>query len=79
MPVGCSRLVYDSFAVVANREWNTPIREPWNPVIKHVLHGVDHHVRLYLATGDVWHLKQASLLRGYVVALKEWINQQERG
>ena len=65
------------FSVVAKREWNTPIRDPWNPVIKEALHGVDHHVRLYLATGDAWHLKQADLLRGYVVALKEWINRQE--
>ena len=46
-------------------------------MIKEALHGVDNHVRLYLTTGDVWHLKQADLLRGYVVALKEWINQQE--
>jgi len=38
---------------------------------------VDNHVRLYLATGDAWHLGQANLLRSYVVALKEWINQQE--
>jgi hypothetical protein len=64
---------------MTKREWNTPIREPWNPIIRHLLHGIDHHVRLYLATGDVWHLKQADLLRSYVVALKEWINQQERG
>jgi hypothetical protein len=63
---------------VSNREWNTPIREPWNPVIKHALRGIDHHVRLYLKTGDEWHLKQADLLRGYVTALKEWINEQER-
>ena len=71
--------MYDSFATVANREWNTPIRERWNPVIKEALHGVDNHSLLYLATGDKWHLKQATVLRGYVVDLKEWIKQQERG
>ena len=64
---------------MAKREWNTPIREPWNPVIKEALHGVDNHSLLYLATGDKGHLKQATLLRGYVVDLKEWIKQQERG
>ena len=62
---------------MAKREWNTPIREPWNPVIKEALHGVYNHSLLYLATGDKWHLKQATLLRGYVVDLKEWIKQQE--
>ena len=46
-------------------------------MIKEALHGVDNHSLLYLATGDKWHLKQATLLRGYVVDLKEWIKQQE--
>ena len=62
---------------MTKREWDTPIRKPWNPVIKHALHGIDNHVRLYLATGNEWHLKQARLLRAYVVTLKEWINEQE--
>jgi hypothetical protein len=38
------------------REWNTPIREPWNPVIKKCLDGVDEHVKAYIKTGDDWHL-----------------------
>ena len=60
-----------------HREWNTPIRERWNPVIKEALHGVDNHSLLYLATGDQWHLKQATVLRRYVRELKDWIGQEE--
>lgn len=59
------------------RTWNTPLREPWNPVIKHCLNAIDEHVRLYLSTGDVWHLHQSQALREYVATLKQWIHSQE--
>lgn len=60
-----------------SREWNTPIREPWNPVIKKCLDAVDLHVQLHLHTQDDWHLSQAEILRKYVKDLKIWIHQQE--
>ena len=59
------------------REWNTPIREPWNPVIKKCLDAVDLHTRMYLETGDEWHQYQAKTLRNYVRTLKTWIHKQE--
>jgi hypothetical protein len=60
------------------RSWNTPLRQPWNPVIKQCLNAVDYHVSLYLETGDPWHQEQANSLRQYVAKLKEWIHEQER-
>ena len=59
------------------REWNTPVREPWNPVIKKCLDAVDLHTRMYLETGDEWHQSQAKILRHYVRTLKTWIHKQE--
>lgn len=60
------------------RTWNTPLREPWNPVIKQCLNAIDHHMALYLKTKDFRHLTQAAALREYVANLKEWIHEQER-
>jgi hypothetical protein len=62
---------------VSKREWNTPVREPWNPMIKECLNAVDRHVAQYLASGDQRHLSQAATLRGYVRELKDWIGQEE--
>ena len=59
------------------REWNTPIREPWNPVIKKCLDAVDTHMKLHLTTGDECHLSQAEILRKYVKDLKIWIHKEE--
>jgi hypothetical protein len=59
------------------RTWNTPVREPWNPVIKHCLNAVDEHMRLYLQTYDPWHLAQAEVLRTYTLELKKWIHFTE--
>lgn len=59
------------------RTWNTPLREPWNPVIKACLNAIDEHVRLYLYTQDKWHMDQAQDLRKYVTKLKDWIHKQE--
>lgn len=62
---------------MSRREWNTPVREPWNPVIHQLLRAVDHHNRQFFATGDKWHLEKAELLRQYVRELKTWILSQE--
>ena len=59
------------------RTWNTPIREPWNPVIKSCLNAIDEHVRLYFETQDAWHMDQAQTLRLYVAQLKQWILRSE--
>jgi len=59
------------------RSWNTPTREPWNPIIKHCLNAVDLHVDMYLKTHDKRHMDQADLLREYVANLKDWIQDIE--
>jgi hypothetical protein len=62
---------------MSRREWNTPVREPWNPLIHELLQAVDRHNRLHFATGDPWHLERAEALRAYVRELKAWIHRQE--
>jgi hypothetical protein len=62
---------------VAQREWNTPVREPWNALIKQALNAVDRHNQLWFDSGDGWHLQQAQVLRDYVAALKTWIHHEE--
>ena len=59
------------------REWNTPVREPFNAVIHQCLQAIDAHTRLYFVSSDAWHLHQAQVLREYVARLKTWIHQQE--
>jgi hypothetical protein len=66
-----------TLGAVSKREWNTPVREPWNPMIKECLLAVDRHMHFYLASGDSRHLNQAAALRGYVTALKDWIKEEE--
>ena len=53
------------------REWNTPQREPWNPVIHQMLRAIDLHNQRYFETGDVWNLRKAEMLREYVRELKD--------
>lgn len=62
---------------MADRTFNTPIREPWNAKIHNVLKTIDLHTELYLASGDVFHLRQARILRNYVEELKTWILNNE--
>jgi hypothetical protein len=59
------------------REWNTPIREPWNPLIKEALNAIDRHEALYRKTGLGWHYVAAGLLRSYINSLKDWIHAEE--
>jgi hypothetical protein len=63
---------------MSKREWNTPIREPWCPLIHQALQAVDRHNSLWFSTGDELHLQQAQVLREYVARLKTWIHQQEQ-
>lgn len=62
---------------MSRREWNTPIREPWNHLIHELLQAVDRHNRQLFITGDLWHAAKAEELRQYVRDLKSWIHQQE--
>ena len=59
------------------REWNTPIRDPWNAPIHQILKAIDIHINQYFKTGDIWHLKKADDLRAYLNELKTWIHKQE--
>ena len=61
------------------RSWNTSVRSAWNVRIFHILKAIDHHNNLYFQTQDVRHLERASLLRKYIISLKEWIKEQESG
>ena len=61
-----------------SREWVTATREPWCPLIKQCLDGIDRHNSLWFTTGDPWHLRQADCLRQYVIELKGWIHRHER-
>lgn len=46
-------------------------------MIKQCLNAVDEHMRLYLQTGNSWHLTQAEVLRKYTLELKKWIHSTE--
>ena len=60
------------------REWNTPVREPWNGVIKTALDAVDRHNAHYFQSKDARHLIAAELLRTYVIYLKELVLSLEK-
>lgn len=59
------------------RTFNTPLREPWNPIVYQCLRAVDCHNAQYFLTGNPWHLQQSELLRQYVRSLKDWIREEE--
>ena len=59
------------------RTFNTPLREPWNPVVCQCLRAIDCHNAQYFLTSNAWHLKQSELLRQYVRSLKDWICEEE--
>jgi hypothetical protein len=61
------------------REWVTPVREAWCPVIHQALQAIDRHNQLWFVSRDPFHERQAQALRDYVDRLKTWIHQQERG
>jgi hypothetical protein len=59
------------------REWDSPIRNPWNPKIKSILDTIDIHTQMHLESGDNFHWLQAEILRKYILELKSWIHSQE--
>lgn len=59
------------------REWDNPIRKPWNPKIKSILDTIDIHTQMHLESGDNFHWAQAEILRKYLLELKTWIHSQE--
>jgi hypothetical protein len=62
---------------ISRREWNTPVREPWNALIKECLSAVDRHNVGYFETGDARHLHLAAYLRSYVSELKDLLKELE--
>lgn len=62
---------------ISRREWNTPVREPWNALIKEALQSVDRHNVGYFETGDARHLHLAAYLRSYVSELKDLLKELE--
>lgn len=62
---------------MSKREWNTPVRADWCPLIHQALQAVDRHNSLWFHTHDSWHLEQAQVLRDYVADLKTWIHREE--
>lgn len=61
----------------SRREWNTPVRAPWNTLIKECLSAVDRHNAAYLAGSDQRHAALARALRIYVGELKDLICEIE--
>jgi hypothetical protein len=59
------------------RTFNTPLREPLNPIIYQSLRAIDWHNAQYFLTMDQWHLEKAAIIRQYVRELKAWIYEQE--
>jgi hypothetical protein len=62
---------------VARREFNTPVREPWNDAIREILKAIDNHNQIYFETKNFWHIEKARQLREYVKELKDWIKLNE--
>lgn len=61
------------------RTFNTPLREPLNPIIHRLLQAIDWHNSRYFEDHDPWHLEKAESLRSYVKELKNWVKKQEEG
>lgn len=60
------------------RTFNTPLREPLNPIIHRLLQAVDWHNTQYFKDGNIWHLEKADIIRQYVRELKAWVYEQEK-
>jgi hypothetical protein len=63
--------------VSERRTFNTPLREPLNPIIYQSLRAIDWHNAQFFRTMDHWHLEKAAIIRQYVTELKAWIYAQE--
>ena len=60
------------------RTFNTPLREPLNPIIHRLLQAVDWHNSQYFKDSNPWHLQKADTIRQYVRELKAWVYEQEK-
>ena len=60
------------------RTFNTPLREPLNPIIHRLLQAVDWHNSQYFKDNNPWHLQKADIIRQYVRELKAWVYEQEK-
>jgi hypothetical protein len=49
------------------REWNTSFREPWNPLIKKCLDGVDLHNKLYFETQDAFQSEPGRFIKTFML------------
>jgi acyl carrier protein phosphodiesterase len=58
------------------REWDTPVREPWNGTIKASLDAVDRHNDHFISN-NYKHLVAAHYLRQYVTYVKDLIIELE--
>jgi len=59
------------------RTFNTPLREPLNPIIHRLLQAIDWHNSRYFEDHNPWHLEKAESLRSYVRELKDWVKKKE--
>ena len=59
------------------RTFNTPLREPLNPIIHRLLQAVDWHNAQYFKDHNRWHLEKAAIIRQYVTELKAWVYEEE--
>jgi hypothetical protein len=59
------------------RTFNTPLREPLNPIIHRLLQAVDWHNARYFKDHNQWHLDKAAIIRQYVTELKAWVYEEE--
>ena len=59
------------------RTWNTPTREPWNPIIHQLLRAIDCHNEAFFRDGNEWHMEKAIMLRHYARELKDWLHEEE--
>lgn len=59
------------------RTFNTPLREPLNPIIHRLLQAVDWHNAQYFKDHNSWHLEKAAIIRQYVTELKLWVYEEE--
>ena len=60
------------------RTFNTPLREPLNPIIHRLLQAIDWHNSRYFEDHNPWHLEKASFIRQYVHELKTWVHAKEK-
>ena len=65
----------------SKRTFTTDVRGPWQDGIRDVLRLIDTHNSMAMIkridTDGDFHARQSSILRQYVINLKEWIRENE--